>query len=212
MKRAVSAGFTLIELLVVIGILSVLMVVLIPAVLEGRATADIAADRANLNWHASMWQIYQGKKGLPMPPGGGCKFVLAPWVNGVCQKTEENRDRFFTPGLERLDVRYGELLEIPVDEIWTSFEEITSADTQYAGLRAPFYRNLRDGNSAVISNDNEFGPAFEDGSINVLMANWATRNLQPAGQLKEYWDETDPNFYIEVGPNSNVPLLQPLGY
>ena len=82
-RRAASAGFTLIELLVVIGILSVLMVALLPQILESQREADVFADKANLEWHYKNIQMFQNRK-LTLPRDGGAKYVLAPWVKGVC--------------------------------------------------------------------------------------------------------------------------------
>ncbi len=207
--RRNASGFTLIELLVVIGILSLLMVTLLPNVLAGRQTADIFADQANLSWHYTNIEIYKTRK-HKWPKRGGANFVLAPWVMQIVERTPENRDRYFTPGKQNLDPRWLELSELDPQDIWRSFDEITSDDTQYAGRSAKHYRTMFSGKEALMANDNQYDNTFQDGTINVLMGSGSVRTLYKAEQLKEFWNEDDPNFVLEVGPNSPVDILKKL--
>jgi len=88
---------------------------------------------------------------------------------------------------------------------------VTSEDTHYAGRAAKYYRSMwKTGNEALLATDNEFDNNFADGTINVLMASGTVRPLYKASNLKEYWDDSDPAFFIEVGPDSPVPELQKL--
>ena len=204
MKRNPAAGFTLIELLVVIGILSVLMVALLPAVLEGQREADVFADKANLKWHYDQHTIYRNRK-HKLPPDGGHKFVLAPWVMGVCDHTEENRDRFFTPGIAQDDPRWGELSELDPREIWQSFDELSQDDTHYAGRASEHYKTMRrSGNEAIMAN------VLPNGTVNVLMSSGSIRTLEPQDELKDFVDPDDPDYTVDVGPDSPVELLQKL--
>jgi prepilin-type N-terminal cleavage/methylation domain-containing protein len=209
MHRIRTAGFTLIELLVVIGILSVLAVTLLPRVFEGQLAGNIAGDRANLTWHyQNLLEYYKNRK-YQAPPGGGHQFVLAPWVKGICEHTAENRDRYFTPGQE-LDPRWIELKDEDPQKIWTTFEELHSDDTQYAGRAKKHFRDMWSGNEALMANDNEEGPIFADGTINVLMGTGSVRSLYKGEQLAQYWNDSEPGFYIPVGSDSPVPELQKL--
>ena len=67
------------------------------------------------------------------------------------------------------------------------------------------------GNVPWIANDNEFGPAFTDGSINVLMGDGVVRTLYIDPDFLDYGltvqmvEEPFP-----VGPDSPHPLLQQL--
>lgn len=210
MKKIASAGFTLIELLVVIAIISVLAVALLPAILEGQLAGDIAADQANLRWHyQSLHTTYKNRKHTP-PKDGGHKFVLSPWVFEACERTQENRDRYFTPSLMTLDPRYAELKEEDPRKIWQDFDGLTSEDTHYAGRLQRHYNSMWSGNEALMADDNEMGPAFSDGSINVLMGSGAVRQLIKTKELKEHWQDDNPNFVLEVGPDSPVEMLQRL--
>ena len=176
MKHEPSAGFTLVELLVVIGILGLLMATLLPQVLESKHEADIFADKANLTWHFKNIEMYKNRQ-FHWPADGGAKFVLAPWVRHVIQHNKENLDRYFTPGTTGRDPRGGQLQDEDPKDVWRDFEDITSHDTSYAGLRFADYRKMRKGDTVIMATDNEFGNTFEDGSINVLLAGGHVRTL-----------------------------------
>ncbi len=207
--RSKRAGFTLIELLVVITILGILAATLLPDVLSAGNTANVAADGFNLRQHHK-WQFdYYKNKKMSNPPRGGHAFVLAPWVKGIITKSEENRDRFFTPGQEQ-DPNWQDLKAEDVNQIWRSFDEIDSTDTHYAGRARKHFRGMWDGEEALMANDNEEVPAFADGTINVLMASGAVRPLLRGEDLAEWWDEDDPGYIFPVGQESPIEMLQKL--
>jgi prepilin-type N-terminal cleavage/methylation domain-containing protein len=210
--RATRAGFTLIELLVVIGILSILMVVLLPQIIGARETAYIFADKANLKWHYQTLDIYR-QRYKRFPKEGGHKFVLASWVEGiVTDKTPENRDRYFTPGLQ--DQRQNELRDEDPKSIWKSFADLTSMDTAYAGrAKEHLSGKLDSGNEAWIADDNEYGPAFSGGSINVLVGDGNVRELDLL-ELRKFGYPEDPEegYKFEVGRASPHPLLKKLDF
>lgn len=208
MRSVRAAGFTLIELLVVIGIISVLAAALLPRILGGNLAGNIAADRANLSWHyQTLYTMYKNRK-YDLPPDGGHKFVLSPWVKGICERTPENRDRYFTPGQEA-DPRYQELKNEDPGQIWGSYDALTSEDTHYAGRAKSHFRGMWSGNEALMANDNEGIGSFSDGTINVLMGSGSVRTLYAGKELEEYWTD-EPGFYVEVGPGSPVDVLQKL--
>ncbi len=204
-----AQGFTLIELLVVIAILSVLAAVLLPQITASRVTANIFADQKNLNWHYQSLQNYKIRN-KRLPREGGHKFVLAPWVEGVVEKTPENRDRYFNPA-EDNDVRLGELRDEEPKDIWKTFNDLTSQDTSYAGRAKKFLSgsNLESGNEAWIADDNENGPAHPSGSINVLVGDGNVRHLT-VEDLKKYGYREEEGYVYPVGLDSDHPLLQKL--
>ena len=211
-RAASRAGFTLIELLVVIGLLAILTVVLLPQIINSRPLVYIFSDKANLKWHYQTLDIYR-QRCKRFPEEGGHKFVLAPWVEGiVTDKTPENRDRYFTPGLN--DQRQAELREEEPSSIWKSFADLSSLDTAYAGRAKEFLSGELDSdNEAWIANDNEFSPAFRSGSINVLVGDGNVRELDLLELRKfGYPEEPEEGYKYEVGRASQHPLLKKLEY
>jgi prepilin-type N-terminal cleavage/methylation domain-containing protein len=210
MNRIASAGFTLIELLVVIGIIGLLAVALLPRIFEGQLAGEILADSRNLAWHYESLHTTYKLRNFTAPKEGGHKFVLSPWVYGACEHTQENRDRYFTPSLMQVDPYYGDLAKEDPRKIWRSFDDITSEDTHYAGRAQKYYRNMWSGHEALMANDNEMGPSFADGTINILMGGGSVRTWYKEKELKEFWDDNDPDFELQVGPDSPVDILQKL--
>jgi prepilin-type N-terminal cleavage/methylation domain-containing protein len=204
MTRKPQAGFTLIELLVVIGILSLLMAVLLPRIIGARQDAQVFADKANLGWHFQNIQSFKNRK-QKLPEQGGHKFVLAPWVKGVCERTVENRDRYFTPETHQENPRWLELSEEDPKNIWRSYEELQSDDTDYAGRDEKHYKTMGNGDEALIAN------VLPTGDVNILFASGAVRTIYVAELLEKYGQGQDEaEFMVEVGPNSVVPELQKL--
>lgn len=212
LSLARSAGFTLIELLVVIGILGLLAAAILPAIVSSRETAMIYADKANLGWHYQTFLAYKSQF-KRWPKEGGHRFVLAPWVEGtVTDKTPENRDKYFSPHLRENDQRYQELRDDEANTIWKSFNDLSSSDTSYAGRAKKFLGvDLMSGNEPLMANDNEFAPAFKNGTINMLVGDGNVRELNIEDLKKHgYPDDPKEDFVYEVGPNSAHPLLKKL--
>jgi prepilin-type N-terminal cleavage/methylation domain-containing protein len=208
-RNARAAGFTLIELLVVIAILGLLIAAFAPDIFGARLTARLAADQANLGWHYKQFTIYEQKYDK-LPPKTGHKFVLAPWVDRVVQRTAQSFDRYWLP--ETTDPRKEDLSKLDPETIWQSFDELTSEDTHYAGPSAAALRGLRlgDGKKPLMADDNEFGPAWEDWTINYLLADGAVRSFT-VKDLEEYgFDPMQEGAVFEVGAESPHPLLQQL--
>jgi prepilin-type N-terminal cleavage/methylation domain-containing protein len=202
MKNSQS-GFTLIEILVVIGIISLLAVALLPQVIQGRVSANMAADEANLRWHYLTFDNYRTLNGR-LPPGGGHKFILRPWVDGAIEHNVENFNRYFSP--QESGDEYKQKLEdeVGIANIWKTVDELSSEDTHYAGRAAQFKRRMDSGNEYWMATDNEFGATYKvTGTIIVLKGNGATEKLTRIRQLKEFYPENpDEEFVFEVGPNS----------
>ncbi|HZN37542.1 MAG TPA: type II secretion system protein [Planctomycetota bacterium] len=206
------SGFTLIELLVVISIISLLAVVLVPAVFSSNLAASVLADSANLRWHGQQLEIYQQKnKGLPIE--GGHKFVLSTW--SIVGKTEENFMRYFTPGRRDNDPDYRKLrAQIERGEkIWENLEGTSSLDTHYAGRAKEHLRSAVSGEEeAWMADDNEGVWSHADGTVNVLFYGGVVRtysflDLKSRGYVQGEFDKNNP---IEVGPNSPIPQCKKL--
>ncbi|MHC4078196.1 MAG: type II secretion system protein [Planctomycetota bacterium] len=201
-------GFTLIELLVVMTIIALLATALlagIPLVLD---MSNKTADSQNLKWHYMALRAYKQKFGH-YPTQDGHKFVLAPWVEGVVSRTYANRDRYFSP-TQSQDPRWIELQEQEPDEIWRSFDAVTSEDTSYAGRARQHNRTVGDKNQAMVASDNEHGNHYEDGTILVLLSDGDVRSLLRERELKKTWPEGQDDFHYKVGAESPHPMLRKL--
>lgn len=207
------AGFTLIELLVVIGILSLLVVTFAPDIIGAWSTANSAADAANMRQVYQWIEIDYKNKTKHYPMKGGHKFVLGPWVEGtIPEKTIKNFDRFFNPALRASDPQYIELRKQDIETIWTSYEDVSSLDTTYAGRAKEFMHGIDSGKEAWMADDNEDGWSFKDGSINVLYGNGDVITLSSVDLREKFqWmeikkDEPFPSY----GPESPAPDLRKL--
>ncbi|MCA8954695.1 MAG: prepilin-type N-terminal cleavage/methylation domain-containing protein [Planctomycetes bacterium] len=208
MKKTQS-GFTLIELMVVIGIIGLLAAALLPAILENKVDANKAADEANLRWHYQAITRYENRY-KRYPPGGGCKFIIGPWVSQVVEATPQNLDRYFSA--QEKDQHKFELSDQGVANIWKRIEDVTSQDTNFAGRAKEHMRGMVSGNEIWMATDNEFGGTYPDGSIVVLNGDGSTRQFLRDRELKDYIDLDDKSAYVKVGPESPHPGLQKLAY
>ena len=208
MRVPSQRGFTLIEILVVITILGLLMAVILPNVLGAGVTANQQVDRVNLSRIYEFMQEYQAKNSGKLPTGGGHKFLLGPWIEGAIARTEKNRDHYFHPVLRTEDDWCIELSKQPVNSIWRKREDVSSKDTHYAGRADKHKPGMRSPNEAWAANDNEIGPAWDDGTIHVLLSDGMVKPLK-RGDLPGF-PEDDDKYAYPVGPDSGHELLQKL--
>ena len=208
-----SSGFTLIEMLVVIGIISLLAVALLPNIVSGRAAANQTADAANLSWHYFNILDYE-RKYKHYPRGRGHQWVLDPWVRGVVERTPQNLEKYFTPGLSGDVIRDLKRELEETGTVWSTADALTSLDTDYAGRDSSRRSgSIMSGKVPWMSNDNEFDPAFPDGSINVLMGDGVVRVLHIDPDFLGYgWTVEKVAERFPVGPESPHPLLQQLAW
>ena len=213
MRRSQS-GFTLIELLIVISIIGVLAAVLVPRVLGSRDAAYAASDAMHLGKHHAFWiERYKQKHRNFLPKNGGHKFVMELWTSKIFDHTEENLDKFFTPGNQ--DPYYREVRGIMErgEDPWPDISSVSTEDTHYVGRAKQHLRTAEaSANEALMANDNEGVWSLRDGTINVLLNGGVVRtysyqDLQERFSLGDF-DQNNP---IETyGPNSPIPECQKL--
>ena len=201
-------------LLIVIGIILLGTGVLVPPVFGGQVAANVTADALNLRWHSTQLELYKlkNKGGLPMQ--GGHKFVLATWE--VVEQTQENFDRYFTPGRRDNDPDYRAkraMVERGEDP-WPKLEKTTSLDTHYAGRAREHPLSARNGeDEAVMADDNEGVWSHADGTVNVLFKSgtvhsYSFLDLKGRGFVQGEFDKDNP---IETtGANSPIPECRKL--
>jgi prepilin-type N-terminal cleavage/methylation domain-containing protein len=211
MRRS-SSGFTLIELMIVISIIGVLAAVLLPRVLESRDSANAFADSAQLGTHYKWMELYTTKHKF-LPSEGGHKFVMSTWTSKIFDHTEENLDKYFTPGSE--DPRWQEAREMMQrgEDPWTDIKSVTSEDTHYVGRAKDKLRGARAGSDeAWMANDNEGAYSLRDGTVNILFYGGTVRTYSYQEQEKLFsvgpFDKTRP--VQTYGPSSPIPACQSL--
>jgi prepilin-type N-terminal cleavage/methylation domain-containing protein len=208
-----QSGPTLIEVLIVIVILSLAWPTSMPTVFGSQVAANATADSANLEWHGAQLELYK-LQNKDLPIAGGHKFVLSTW--SLVGKTEENFDRYFTPGRRDNDPDYRALrAQIERGEkIWEDLKNTTSLDTHYAGrAREHLVSAMAGETQALMADDNEGVWSHADGTVNVLFNGGAVRSysfldLKSRGYVQGELDQSKP---IETwGPNSPIPECRKL--
>lgn len=196
-----ASGFTLIELMVVITTIALLMTFLIPPMTTVMDAAEKTADRASLHKHFLQLRAYKHLKGH-LPAQEGHKFVLAPWIEGRVERTEANRDRYFSAALGE-DPHVIHLRAQDVDDIWPDFGSVSSRDTHFAGRAHGDRRHMDSGREIWMATDNEGGNTYRDGSVLMLYGDGVVKELTRDKQTK-FGAPDDPRepFTMPVGPTS----------
>ena len=196
----------MIELLVVIGILALLGAALMTGLGESQQQAYRGIDKILLQRRYGQFLIAH-QQGVRLPAEGGCKFVYYPWVSGTIERTPENLAAHFVS--DSISPRLAEMLESGAHRALTSYDQITSGHTDFAGRAEAYYARsmFQSGNEPLLATDNEHGNTYRDGTVLVLYGNGAVRTIH-----REQVPEAagDPDYVIEVGPDSPVADLRKL--
>ena len=90
---------------------------------QSRWKAAQVSDTANLQWHFRALTLFKNEYGA-LPSQSDHKFILAPWVRGVVERTEQNMERYFHVEHKELDYTRDLLAEDP-EKVWRNFEDLT---------------------------------------------------------------------------------------
>ena len=210
-----ARGFTLIELLVVIGIISAMMVWLVPQIMSGQATVYEVNCQKNLQNLYQATQVYKTRKKGRLPTESGITFFWRLWRSNAIENTDTGRRLLFCP--EVVNVEPPPALEVPVDDIksqlWRNKEDFDSYQTHYAARARAHRRTMNTENAIWFADDNEGARNHARGVINVLYSGGAPGSLE-VDMLEEkgYWqgEPGDQTYVFPVGESSPHPELQKL--
>jgi hypothetical protein len=192
-----------------IAILFVLAIALLPNTVGG-GPVNAFADQANLQRIRDWLTGYRLRFGH-LPNESGHKFLLELWVKGICTHDVESFDRFFAPGAREEDPHYLALRKRVQggDDPWPSLEQVSSADTHYAGRATSGVRNDGEARHAWAADDNENGWTIADGTINILYDD-GTVSWLSIERLTEQFQWPGLGKVFPVGPDSPHPDLRTL--
>ncbi len=126
----------------------------------------------------------------------GHKFVLAPWIEGIVEHTEVNRDRHFSAAFGD-DAHIIDLHSRPVDGI-------TSLDTHFAGRSLANRRRMMSGREVWMSTDNEGGNTYLDGSVSLLRGDGSVKEVPRIPEQIKFGAPSDPDVEYTTGGRTDL--------